>query len=175
MPHPYIHWVYDQSHKLCMSQIQGCPCPPPPPGWPPGIRHFKIFFGQILHHAGPFFGQMPPSLGIFQGSNALPPGLKWQNPDWFQEIWTRFSTLPFLLFFVYQFNVYVHHFFSVYIATTKGLGTSSVRSEHCNRLFQYKKKSKSTNQYILNFVTQECFQKVRYHQASTVGKEANPS
>ena len=47
--------------------------------------------------------------------------------------------------------------------------------EHCNRLFQDKKKSKSTNQYILNFVTQECFQKVRYHQASTIGKEANPS
>ena len=50
-----------------------------------------------------------------------------------------------------------------------------MRSEHCNRLFQDKKKSKSTNQYILNFVTQECFQKVRYHQASTIGKEANPS
>ena len=50
-----------------------------------------------------------------------------------------------------------------------------MRSEHCNRLFQDEKKSKSTNQYILNFVTQECFQKVRYHQASTIGKEANPS
>ena len=46
--------------------------------------------------------------------------------------------------------------------------------EHCNRLFQDKKKSKSMNQYILNLVTQECFQKVRYHQASTIGKEANP-
>ena len=33
-----------------------------------------------------------------------------------------------------------------------------MRSEHCNCLFQDKKKSKSTNQYILNFVTQECFQ-----------------
>ena len=42
-------------------------------------------------------------------------------------------------------------------------------------LFQYKKKSKSTNQYILNFVTQDCVQKVRYHQASTIGNEANPS
>ena len=63
----------------------------------------------------------------------------------------------------------------MYIATTKGLVTSSVRSEHCNRLFQDKKKSKSSNQYILNFVTQECVQKVRYHQASTIGKEANPS
>ena len=53
---------------------------------------------------------------------------------------------------------------------------SSVRSEYWNRLFQDKKKSgKSTNQYILNFVTQECFQKVCYHQASTIGKEANPS
>ena len=51
-----------------------------------------------------------------------------------------------------------------------------MRSEHCNRLFQEKKKSKSMNQYILNFVTQECFQKLRYHQAaSTIGKEANPS
>ena len=46
--------------------------------------------------------------------------------------------------------------------------------EHCNRLFQDKNKSKSMNQYILNFVTQECFQKVHYHQASTIGKEANP-
>ena len=52
---------------------------------------------------------------------------------------------------------------------------SSVRSEHCNHLFQDNKKSKSTNQYILNFVTQDCFQKVRYHQALTIGKEANPS
>ena len=52
---------------------------------------------------------------------------------------------------------------------------SSVCLEHCNRLFQDKKKSKSTNQYILNFVTQVCFQKVCYHQASTIGKEANPS
>ena len=66
-------------------------------------------------------------------------------------------------------------FFSVYIATTQGLGMSSVRSEHCNHLFQDNKKSKSTNQYILNFVTQDCFQKVRYHQALTIGKEANPS
>ena len=33
-----------------------------------------------------------------------------------------------------------------------------MHSEHCNCLFQDKKKSKSTNQYILNFVTQECFQ-----------------
>ena len=36
---------------------------------------------------------------------------------------------------------------------------SSVHSEHCNRLFQDKKKSKSMNQYILNFVTQECFRR----------------
>ena len=41
-----------------------------------------------------------------------------------------------------------------------------MRWEHCNRLFQDKKKFKSTNQYIPN-----CFQKVRYHQASTIGKE----
>ena len=34
-----------------------------------------------------------------------------------------------------------------------------MRSEHCNRLFQDKKKSKSTNQCILNFVTQECFRR----------------
>ena len=42
-----------------LSQIQGCPCPPPPHvGWPLGIWYF--FFGQIPHHAGPFFGQIPP-------------------------------------------------------------------------------------------------------------------
>ena len=36
-----------------------------------------------------------------------------------------------------------------------------MRSEHCSRLFQDKKKSKSTNQYILNFVTQEWFVTIR--------------
>ena len=46
-----------------------------------------------------------------------------------------------------------------------------MRSEHCNRLFQDKKKSKSTNQSILNFVTQECFQKVHYHQAQLLAKK----
>ena len=45
-----------------------------------------------------------------------------------------------------------------------------MRSEHCNRLFQDKKKSKSTNQSILNFVTQECFQ-VHYHQAQLLAKK----
>ena len=97
-----------------------------------------------------------------------PPGLKWQNPDWFQETWTRFSTLPFLLFlYTSSTFTFITYFFCVY----SGLGTSSVRSEHCNRLFQDKKKSKSTNQYILNFVTQECFQKVRYHQLQLLAKK----
>ena len=32
---------------------------------PPGHLTFFISFGQIPHHAGPFFGQMSPSLGIF--------------------------------------------------------------------------------------------------------------
>ena len=92
----------------------------------------------------------------------------------------RFSTLPFLLFFVYQFNVYVHHFcvcVCVVVCTNSDhLGSRYELSAFgtLHRLFQ-DKKSKSTNQYILNFVTQECFQKVRYHQASTIGKEANPS
>ena len=67
------------------------------------------------------------------------------------------------IIFVYQFNVYVQHFFFCVHSNHLGLGTSPVRLEHCNRLFQDKKKSKSTSQYILNFVTQECFQKVHYH------------
>ena len=143
---------------------------------PPDPQAFDIFFfwSNSLPW-GPFLWSNTPLPRDFLGSNALPPRLKWQNPDWFQESWTRFSTLPFLLFFVYQFNVYVHHFLCVYIATTYGLGTSSVRLEHCNHLFQDNKKSKSTNQYILNFVTQECFQKLCHHQALTIGKEANPS
>ena len=46
-----------------------------------------------------------------------------------------------------------------------------MRSKHCNRLFQYKKKSKSTNQYILNFVTQECFQKARSIRPQLLAKK----
>ena len=39
--------------------------PIPPPANPPGIWLFlKKIFGQIPHHEGPFFGQMPPSQGI---------------------------------------------------------------------------------------------------------------
>ena len=38
-----------------------------------------------------------------------PPG--WSDTEIQIDFRTRFSTLPFLLFFVYQFNVYVHHFF----------------------------------------------------------------
>ena len=37
------------------------------------------------------------------------------------------------------------------------------------------KKSKSMSQYILNFITQECFQKVGNHQALAIGKIANHS
>ena len=46
-----------------MSQIQECPSPPPPRA---DLRAFDIFifFGQIPHHEGPFFGQMPLSQGI---------------------------------------------------------------------------------------------------------------
>ena len=33
---------------------------------PPDPQAFDIFFfGQIPYHEGPFFGQIPPSLGIF--------------------------------------------------------------------------------------------------------------
>ena len=78
-------------------------------------------------------------------------------------------------YFLYTSSTFTFTIFFCVHSDHLGLGTSSMCSEHCNRLFQDKKKSKSTNQYILNFVTQECFHKVRYHQASTIGKEANPS
>ena len=38
---------------------------PPSPRLTPGHLTFFNFFGQIPHHVGHFFGQMPPSLGIF--------------------------------------------------------------------------------------------------------------
>ena len=37
----------------------------PPRADPRAFDIFLFSFGQIPHHAGPFFGQMPPSLGIF--------------------------------------------------------------------------------------------------------------
>ena len=39
--------------------------------------------------------------------------------------------------------------------------------------FEDKKKSKSTSRYILNFTTQECFQKADNHQALAIAKIAN--
>ena len=87
----------------------------------------------------------------------------------------RFSTLPFLLFFVYQFNVYVHHF--VFCVHSNHLGSRYKLSAFGTLQLSVSRQEEvqEPNQYILNFVTQECFQKVRYHQASTIGKEANPS
>ena len=154
-----------------MSQIQGRPCPPPPPR-----ADIFSFFLSNSPPCGPFLWSNAPLPRIFfRGQMPLPPGLKWQNPDWFQETWTRFSTLPFLLFIVYQFNVHVHHFF--FCVHSDHLGS---RYELC--AFGTLQSSVSRQEEVQEhesvhskFLTQECFQKVRYHQDSTIGKEANPS
>ena len=87
-----------------MSQIQGCPSPPPP-GWPPGIWHF-LFFWSNSPPCRPFLWSNAPLPRDFLGVKCPAPRAKVTN----QETWTTFSTLTFLLFFVYHFNVYVHHF-----------------------------------------------------------------
>ena len=68
--------------------------PPPPPGWPLGIWHFLFFLVKFTIMQAVSLVKCPP------------PWAKLTN----QESWTRFSTLPFLLFFVHHFNIYVHHF-----------------------------------------------------------------
>ena len=148
----------------------------PPPGLTPGHLTFLIFFGQIHHHAGLFLSNAPLPRG-FLGVKCPTPRAEVTKPRFISglEPERSFQHCHFYYFLYTSLMFTFIILFSVYIATTYGLGTSSVRSEHFNRLFQDKKKSKSTNQYILDFVTQECFQKVRYHQASTIGKEANPS
>ena len=98
-----------------MSHFQGCPCPPPPPG----IWHF-------------FFWSNFPSCEPFLWSNALLPrdflGVKCPSPWAERTLKPRlisergFQHYHFYYFFVYQFNVYVHHFFSVYIAITYSSG-----------------------------------------------------
>ena len=84
--------------------------PPPPSGLTPRHLTFFIFLVKFPTMRALSLVKCPLPRD-FLGVKCPAPGLKWQNPDGFQETWTRFSTLPFLLFFVYQFNVYVHHFF----------------------------------------------------------------
>ena len=92
------------------------PMPPsPPPRADP--QAFGIFFGQIPHHAGPFFGQMPSSIGIFRGQIPCPPGWSDKTQIDFRKPERGFQPCHFYYFFVYQFNVYIYHFFSVYIVT----------------------------------------------------------
>ena len=75
--------------------------------------------------------------------------------------------------FVYQFNVYVHHFF--YCVHSDHLGSryelSALGTLQSSVSRQEEVQFKSTNQYILNFVTQGCFQKVRYHQLQLLAKK----
>ena len=126
------------------------PMPPPPRADP---LAFDIFF---------FFWSNSPPCGPFFCSNAAFPrdylGIKCPAPPPRAEV-----TKPRLISGNLNevFNTAISIIFCI--------------PEHCNRLFQDKKKSKSTSQYILNVVTQECFQKVRYHQTSAIGKEENPS
>ena len=155
-----------------MSQFLACPCPPSRAD--PRAFDIFYFFWSNSPPCGPFLWSNAPLPRDFLGVKCLAPRAKVTlKPRLISERGFQHCHFYYFLYTSSTFTFTI--FFSVYIAITQGLVTSSVRSEHCNRLFQYKKKSKSTNQYILNFVTQECFQKVRYHQASTIGKEANPS
>ena len=81
----------------------------PPPGWPPGIWHFLIFLVKFPTMWAISLVKCPPPWGFFRGQMPCPPG--WSDTETQIDFRTRFSTLPFLLFFVYQFNVFVHHFF----------------------------------------------------------------
>ena len=129
-----------------MSQIQGCSCPP---GLTPGHLTFFIFFWSNSPPCGPFLWSNAAFPRNYLGVKCPAPRAEVTKP---RLISGNLNEV---------FNTAISIIFCI--------------PEHCNRLFQDKKKSKSTNQYIVNVVTQECFQKVRYHQTSTIGKEANPS
>ena len=94
-----------------MSQFQGCPC-----STRADPRAFDIFyfFWSNSPPCGPFLLSNTPLPRDFSGVKCLPPGLSdntqidFRNPErGFQHCHLKW----FLLFFVYQFNVYVHHFF----------------------------------------------------------------
>ena len=105
---------------LCRSQIQECPCPPPLPGLTPGHLTFFIFFGQIPHHAGPFFGQMPPlPKGFFKGSNSLLPRAEVTKPRLISgNLNEVFNTAISIIFCIPVQRLRSSFFLSVYIATT---------------------------------------------------------
>ena len=147
-----------------------------PPRADPGAFAFFLFlFRSNSPPCGPFHWSNAPLPRYFLGVKCPAPRAEVTRPRLISGNLNVIFNTAISIIFCIPVQRLRSSFFSVYITTTQGLGTSSVRSEHCNRLFQVKKKSKSTNQYILNFVTQECFQNVRYHQTSTIGKEANPS
>ena len=82
---------------------------PPPPADP---RAFDIFyFGQIPHHAGPFFDQMPPLPRDFLGIKCPAPRAEVTKPKLISgNLNEVFNTAISIIFCLYQFNVYVHHF-----------------------------------------------------------------
>ena len=55
-------------HNLCMSQIQGCPCPPP------GIWHLKFFLVKFPTMRAVSLVKCPPPYGFFRGQMPWPPG-----------------------------------------------------------------------------------------------------
>ena len=146
----------------------------PPPRLTPGYLTFFIFLGQIPHLRALSLVKCPLPRDFLGVKCPAPRAEVTLKPRLISERGFRHCHFYYFLYTSSTFT-FIIFFFCVHSDHLGSIGTSSVRSEHCNRLFQDKKKSKSTNQYTLNFVTQECFQKVRYHQASTIGKEANPS
>ena len=117
-----------------MRQIQGCPCPLPPQADPTGIWHFLFFLVKFpTMRAEGMRSQMP-----CPPPPTPPPGLKRQNPDWFQETWTKLPTLPFLLFFCilvqrlrssFLFCVHSDHLGSRYELSAFGTLQSSVSGQ----------------------------------------------
>ena len=148
-----------------MSQIQVCPCPPPPPRADPQAFWHFFFFLVKFPTMRAFSLVKCPLPREFLGVKCPAPRVEVTKPRLISGNLNEVFNIAISIIFCIPVQRLRSSFFFCVHSDHVGSYMSSVRSEHCNRLFQDKKKSKSTNQYILNFVTQECFQKVCYHQA----------
>ena len=149
-----------------MSQIQGCPC------LPPGHLTFILFFLVKFPTMRALSLVKCPLPRNFLGVKCPAPRAEVTKPRLISgNLNEVFNTAISIIFCIPVQRLRSSFFFCVH---SDHLGSRYELSAF-GTLQPSEKKPKSTNQYILNFVTQECFQKVRYHQASTIGKEANPS
>ena len=126
---------------------------------------------------GPFLWSNAPLPRDFLGIKCPAPRAEVTKPKLISgNLNEVFNTAISIIFCLYQFNVYVHHFVfwvhSDHLGAMYELSAFGTLQSSVSRQKEVQEHESVHSKFCNSRVF---FQKVCYHQASTIGKEANPS